>query len=555
MKIKLFLIGLIFIIALFNCKPKPEPEYYSITINITGWGEVMLSPEQDEYEQGTQVEATATPGRDWSFTTWEGDLSGTEATQNITIDSDKTITAVFDGNGIFVATTGDDGNDGTISSPMATINAAIDEAVNMGGDMGVFVSEGTYEVDYATQTHIVLVEGISLYGGFSSDFLEKDPDTHTTTIQGNHTDDGTSQNFNRVLFFDNTITNDTHINGFSINGGNGNFVCAIYGDMGSPTIINNSINGGDGVNQTKGAVIYGGSPLITQNDIFGGNCDGLLQALFIKEQSTPTISYNDINAGDGYWSTQGIVVTESSGEIHHNTIHGGTCDGDGIGIFNYEANPAIYSNIIFGGNCINSTKGMYNYNASTPLIYNNIIRGGNGYWSIGIQNYTSGSDAKIYNNVISGGNGNKARAVEMRYGAAPEIINNIIFTEGGSNRYGIYEYTPDGDPAKVENNDIFNCPTALYYDEGDDSEFDEGNNGVNITDIATVNGLTDTTAGANVSVDPQFTDWSGKDYHLTADSPASVTEGGQDLSTEGITDDMDGNERTVPWSMGAYEYD
>jgi hypothetical protein len=198
---------------------------------------------------------------------------------------------------------------------------------------------------------------------------------------------------------------------------------------------------------------------------------------------------------------------------------------------------------------------MYNFNGSSPFIYNNIIRAGNGYWSIGLQNYSTGSNPKIYNNVITGGTGNRARAVEMKFGSAPEIINNIIFTEGGTNRYGIYEYTLDGDPAVVENNDIFNCPTALYYDEGDDSEYDEGNNGTNITDIASVNTLTDITVSANISTDPQFENMSGNDYHLTADSPASVTEGGQDLSSEGISEDMDENPRTVPWSMGAYEYD
>ncbi len=557
LRITLTLLLVMFLLtALFNCKPK-EPELFTLTVNTSGWGEVNVSPEQEEYEKGTEVELVVeTPARFWTFTGWEGDLSGTEVTKTIIMDSDKTVTAVFEGEGIFVsADNGSDSNDGTQFSPMATINAAITEASGLYTEAGVFVAEGTYEGDYETQTHIVMIEGISIYGGFSSDFNDRDRETYETIIQGNHTGTGSAQNFNRIVFCDDTITNNTHIDGFTINGGNGDFVSAVYIDLGSPTINNNYIHGGYGDSQSKAVVMYDSDTVLTHNEIYAGVCQGLLQAVFIKENSNPTISFNNIDGGSGYWNTQAIVISESTGDIYQNYIHGGSCDGDSIGIFNYTASPNVYNNVIIGGNCINSTKGMYNYNGSSPLIYNNIIRAGNGYWSIGLQNYSTGSNPKIYNNVITGGTGNRARAVEMKFGSAPEIINNIIFTEGGTDRYGIYEYTLDGDPAVVENNDIFNCPTALYYDEGDDSEYDEGNNGININDIATINALTDITAGANVSVDPQFENMSGNDYHLTTGSPTSVTEGGQDLSSEGISEDMDENPRSVPWSMGAYEYD
>ncbi len=56
-----------------------------------------------------------------------------------------------------------------------------------------------------------------------------------------------------------------------------------------------------------------------------------------------------------------------------------------------------------------------------------------------------------------------------------------------------------------------------------------------------------------VNVDPLFVNAAGNDYHLQASSPAK--EKGTDLSGEIPAFDRDGNPRTPPWSIGAYERD
>jgi hypothetical protein len=109
----------------------------------------------------------------------------------------------------------------------------------------------------------------------------------------------------------------------------------------------------------------------------------------------------------------------------------------------------------------------------------------------------------------------------------PEITNNIIFFSDSSKpkvSYGIINTS--GSYPWVSYNDIW-----VPDDMGTD--YTGENN--------------------NISVDPNI-DPNGPYNPLKAGSPDSVTEGG--FTYSGITTvDVLYNQRTVPWSMGAYEYD
>ena len=72
-----------------------EVPEYELTVNIDGDGEVDIDPDQDTYEAGTEVTLTATPDDGWEFDEWTGDATGTDTTITITMDEDKSITAVF----------------------------------------------------------------------------------------------------------------------------------------------------------------------------------------------------------------------------------------------------------------------------------------------------------------------------------------------------------------------------------------------------------------------------------------------------------------------------
>ena len=69
--------------------------YYSLTITADGSGSVDLSPVGGSYTYNTVVTLTPQPLAGWTFSHWEGDLSGDNDPETITMDGDKSVTAVF----------------------------------------------------------------------------------------------------------------------------------------------------------------------------------------------------------------------------------------------------------------------------------------------------------------------------------------------------------------------------------------------------------------------------------------------------------------------------
>ncbi len=80
-------------------------------------------------------------------------------------------------NGIFVAKNGDDANAGTLDAPVRTIGKALELAVAQ-GKRDVYVATGVY------QESIALVDGIGVYGGYSSDFHTRDIVLYETVLMG-----------------------------------------------------------------------------------------------------------------------------------------------------------------------------------------------------------------------------------------------------------------------------------------------------------------------------------------------------------------------------------
>jgi len=71
--------------------------YYTLTVNISpqGGGSVSLNPSGGSYTAGTQVTLTAVANSGYVFSSWSGDLSGTQNPATITMDSNKVVTANF----------------------------------------------------------------------------------------------------------------------------------------------------------------------------------------------------------------------------------------------------------------------------------------------------------------------------------------------------------------------------------------------------------------------------------------------------------------------------
>jgi hypothetical protein len=75
---------------------------FAVNITIEGEGGGTVDEEvvnglkvDDKYEYGTELKLTAKPSAEWEFSSWKEDLEGTDNPQTITIDTTKTVTAVF----------------------------------------------------------------------------------------------------------------------------------------------------------------------------------------------------------------------------------------------------------------------------------------------------------------------------------------------------------------------------------------------------------------------------------------------------------------------------
>ena len=72
---------------------------YTLTLEVEGEGEitqeVIKQGAATDYNSGTIIELNAIASQGWKFKEWKGDISSTESTIQVTIDSNKSITAVF----------------------------------------------------------------------------------------------------------------------------------------------------------------------------------------------------------------------------------------------------------------------------------------------------------------------------------------------------------------------------------------------------------------------------------------------------------------------------
>jgi len=77
------------ITAIFNINQ------FNLTTNVTGNGSIDLDPAGGTYDYGSTVTVTANADTGGVFDSWAGDLTGSTNPETITMDGDKSITAVF----------------------------------------------------------------------------------------------------------------------------------------------------------------------------------------------------------------------------------------------------------------------------------------------------------------------------------------------------------------------------------------------------------------------------------------------------------------------------
>src|SRR3990172_5805589 len=68
-------------------------QQYTLSVTVSGPGSV--DPTAGLFDAGTLLTLTATPGPNARFDAWSGDLVGSVASQPLTMDADKSVTATF----------------------------------------------------------------------------------------------------------------------------------------------------------------------------------------------------------------------------------------------------------------------------------------------------------------------------------------------------------------------------------------------------------------------------------------------------------------------------
>ena len=84
--------------------------------------------------------------------------------------------------GFYVAADGNDTHNGSRATPFATIQRALDISLDGVWGVDVYVTEGTY-----AESLTLRYNDVGVYGGFSMDTWERDPEIHVTLIEGGAT--------------------------------------------------------------------------------------------------------------------------------------------------------------------------------------------------------------------------------------------------------------------------------------------------------------------------------------------------------------------------------
>lgn len=109
-----------------------EKKNYALTVNTNGEGAVseqVIQQKSTDYEYGTVVELTANPSTGWKFVEWQDAATGTSNPTQVTVDTVKTVTAVFEKKkySVNVTKTGD----GTVSKSPDQAEYAYESTVDL----------------------------------------------------------------------------------------------------------------------------------------------------------------------------------------------------------------------------------------------------------------------------------------------------------------------------------------------------------------------------------------------------------------------------------------
>ena len=312
---------------------------YTISVQSTAGGTTSSS---GTATHGVPFAITATPNSGYGFVKWAV-TSGTATVSDI-YDQSTTITltngnasvAAYFSNIMYISSSGNDSYSGLETGrPKQSIITGITRAQDL-SITDVRVSEGTYTVSSA----ITLYDGLSLKGGYSSDYSSRDTilSANTTTI--NSTSTGTA-----------TLTG-TNVSSALVEG------FRLYGS--------NSVS-------HRVITLSSSSPIIRYCMIIARPSvgSGSKMAVSIAGTNTARVEGCIVMGGGNGTESRGFYITGGNAAIVNNFIHGGTAQyAKGIEVWN--SSPNIYNNTVYA-NGTSQTWIIQLMDGSTGHYRNNIL--------------------------------------------------------------------------------------------------------------------------------------------------------------------------------------
>lgn len=321
----------------------------------------------------TATDATGPDAGTTGSTSADATTEGVDTSEGATQDDGTgTTTGVVDEpNVLYVRSDGADGNPGTIDAPMRTIQWAIATAEGSGIVDTIRVAEGDYGYDFANVEHLVMVEGVSLFGGYRDDWADRDPTQFPTNLVDEADDDvATSLDSpHRAIEIPASVTAATVLDGFHIGASHGEYRTAIWA-AGAATIRDNVIvvDIVDGQYQW-GIYVDGADAVVTGNRVRWNGTDGIATAIEIHDGSA-WIANNllDVTENDSF--AVGVRLSLGSPSIVANTI---AISGQAVGIvYDSGAAPVLENNLVEaaddGGTCLRQ-----NGEADPSSLRNNVL--------------------------------------------------------------------------------------------------------------------------------------------------------------------------------------
>lgn len=502
--------------------------------------------------------------------------------KTVTLAANRIIYVKYDANGDDTGNTWDNAHT-SLQTAMLAANS---------GDK-IWVAKGTYKPTDATtitdterNISFVIKSGVKIYGGFAGteptnyDLTQRDFINNLTILSG---DIGTpivnTDNTNHVVTvtsvsdatnsIDNTITDTTSIDGFTISDGNAN--------------LSNDSNGGGMKNSSA-------NNFNISNIIFSNNSSTNLGGGMYSTSSTETLTNVAFNNNTATNSGGGMYSTTSTEILKRVVFSNNTSNIQGGGMYSTSsANTIILTDVIFANNKNILTSGSVSgggiYLNTSPAILKNVVFYKNESFKGGGMYINSGSGTEIINstffeNVVTNNTLANGAGI-LTNNNSPKILNSIFHTvdllkeqaislTGNSNLNIGYSYLRGG-YAAISRSNTNNTSGNLVKD-------------VSAT-TAITNEATFKSAGKNesfivslipfVTISPEFVNQNipaGSDgiYFNSNDglSLKSTTDyrikgrigspsGGGTTTNGAPTEDITGADRTAtaPYSMGAYEVD